>query len=65
MSKIESVQGTLSRKTWTKSMTLGETTYGFAKEYTFETGLKEGDLSNNCTLIPPARLCGLRKTSSL
>ena len=51
MSKIESVQGTLSRKTWTKSMTLGETTYGFAKEYTFETGLKEGDLSNNSQYV--------------
>ena len=51
MSKIESVEGTLARKTWTKSMTLGETTYSFAKEYTFETGLKEGDLSNNSQYV--------------
>jgi len=51
MTKIESVEGTLARKTWTKNLTLGETTYAYAKEYAFETGLKEADLSNNSAYV--------------
>ena len=42
MYKMESVEGSLDKKTMTKSLTLSGTTYKYAKEYTFEDLSEEG-----------------------
>ncbi len=45
MYKMDSVEGSLTKKIIGKSITLGDTTYKYAKEYTFD-GTTEGALSN-------------------
>ena len=46
MEKIESVDGSLSKRTAGKNLTLGDTTYKYAEEYNFEYGLDETGLTN-------------------
>ena len=46
MAKIESVEGSLAKRTAGKSLTLGDTTYKYAQEYNFEYGLDESGLTN-------------------
>ena len=46
MEKIESVDGSLSKRTVEKDLTLGDTTYKYAQEYNFEYGLNEDGLTN-------------------
>lgn len=46
MGKIESVEGSLARRTVGKNLTLGDTTYKYSKEYNFEYGLTEEGLTN-------------------
>ena len=45
MSKLESVEGSLAKRVVGKSLTLGDTTYKYAAEYTFD-GITEAGLSN-------------------
>jgi hypothetical protein len=57
MYKMESVEGTLTKRVATKSVQLADTTYTYAKEYTFDTGLgatttaAEGNLSNKSSYV--------------
>ena len=51
MYALESVEGTLSKRVVTKSLTLGDTTYEYSKEYNFETGLSESSLSNGSEYV--------------
>ena len=46
MEKIESVEGSLAKRTVGKDLTLGDTTYKYAQEYNFEYGLDETGLTN-------------------
>jgi hypothetical protein len=57
MYKMESVEGSLTKKTVEKSLQLGDTTYKYAKQYTFDTDLgstltkAEGNLTNNSEYV--------------
>lgn len=46
MEKIDSVDGSLTKRTVGKNLTLGDTTYKYAEEYNFEYGLNEDGLTN-------------------
>lgn len=46
MEKIDSVEGSLAKRTVGKDLTLGDTTYKYAQEYNFEYGLNEDGLTN-------------------
>ena len=46
MKKLEAVEGALARRLVEKSLTLGETEYKYSKEYNFEFGLAEENLTN-------------------
>lgn len=52
MFKLESVNGSLSRKNKEASLTLGDTTYKYSQEYSFELGLGgEENLLNNSEYV--------------
>ena len=51
MYKMESVEGSLTKRTVTKSLQLGDTTYKYAQEYAFETGLSEAGLTNKSDYV--------------
>lgn len=52
MFTLESVEGSLARKNKGSSLTLGDTSYGYSKEYTFEDGLEsEENLLNSSEYV--------------
>lgn len=52
MYKMESVTGSLTRYTMERNLTLGDTVYKYAKEYTFSNGIdKEEELSNRSSYV--------------
>lgn len=52
MYKMESVTGSLTRYTVEKNLTLGDTVYKYAKEYSFSNGITaEGQLSNRSSYV--------------
>ncbi len=51
MYKMDSVEGELSKRVAAKSVTLGDTTYKYAKEYAFGDDLKESSLTNKSSYI--------------
>lgn len=51
MYKMESVEGELSKRVAAKSVTLGDTTYKYAKEYAFGDDLSEGSLTNKSSYV--------------
>ena len=51
MYKMESVEGSLDKRTVTKNLTLNGTTYKYAKEYDFEGTLTENGLTNKSDYV--------------
>jgi hypothetical protein len=51
MYKMESVEGTLTSRVVTKSIKLGDTSYSYAQNYSFDTSISEGSLSNKSSYV--------------
>ena len=51
MYKMDSVEGELTKRVAAKSVTLGDTTYKYAKEYAFGDDLKEASLTNKSSYV--------------